>query len=167
MVESPLSIVPDETSFVLQTNHPIGTFRRSIDFRGAHAQLCPRLRQGGCGCNHGSQYTRHHGQGRTEEADREHEIPGVHGTVAPVKKHCGVSAPRHQPNRRFIVILIIYHNYHPFFLPALLFTEPLGKYLRRCCPFKHRCSRNLVVFANYEFTCIFEAESFLPGLKIQ
>lgn len=58
----------------------------------------PDLRQGGCGCNHGSQCTRHHGQGRTEEADREHEVSGVHGTVAPVEKHRGVSASRHQAN---------------------------------------------------------------------
>lgn len=68
--KSPLSVVPDETSFALQTDHLIGTFSRPIDFPvEAHALLCPRLRQGGCGCNHGSQYTRHHGQGRTEEAD--------------------------------------------------------------------------------------------------
>lgn len=88
--KSPLSVVPDETSFALQTDHLIGTFSRPIDFPvEAHALLCPRLRQGGCGCNHGSQYTRHHGQGRTEEADREHEVPGVHGTVAPVKEHRG------------------------------------------------------------------------------
>lgn len=91
--KSPLSIVSDETSFALQTDHLIGTFSRPIDFPvEAHALLCPRLRQGGCGYNHGSQYTRHHGQGRTEEADREHEVPGVHGTVAPVKEHRGVSA---------------------------------------------------------------------------
>lgn len=91
--KSPLSIVPDETSFALQTDHLIDTFSRPIDFPvEAHALLCPRLRQGGCGCNHGSQYTRHHGQGRTEEADREHEVPGVHGTVASVKEHRGVSA---------------------------------------------------------------------------
>lgn len=98
--KSPLSVVPDETSFALQTDHLIGTFSRPIDFPvEAHALLCSRLRQGGCGCNHGFQYTRHHGQGRTEEADREHEVPGVHGTVAPVKEHRGVSASRRQPNR--------------------------------------------------------------------
>lgn len=79
----------------------------------AHALLCPRLRQGGCGCNHGSQYTRHHGQGRTEEADREHEVPGVHGTVAPVEEHRGVSASRRQPNRRFIVICCFYRPFSP------------------------------------------------------
>ncbi|KAJ8681548.1 hypothetical protein QAD02_017340 [Eretmocerus hayati] len=41
----------------------------------------------GCGCNHGSQCTRQHGQGRTEEADREHEVPGQHGAVAPLQEH--------------------------------------------------------------------------------
>lgn len=120
-LESPLSIVPDETSFMLQTDHPIGTFSRPIDFPvEAHALFCPRLRQGGCGCNHGFQYTRHHGQGRTEEADREHEVPGVHGTVAPVQEHRGVSASRRQPNRRFIVICCL----SSFLLAcALLFTN--------------------------------------------
>lgn len=46
---------------------------------------------GGCGCNHGSQCTRQHGQGRTAQADREHEVPSQHGAVATVKEHCRVS----------------------------------------------------------------------------
>lgn len=74
------------------------------------------MRQGGCGYHHGSQCTRYHGQGRTEEADREYEIPGVHGTVASVEEHCGVSASWCQPNhqsrrhrRRHLHPLAAYH----------------------------------------------------------
>lgn len=90
-------------------------------FPEAHALFRSRLRQGGCGCNHGSQCTRHHGQGRTEKADREHEVPGVHGAVALVKKHRGVSALRRQPNRHL----------HPFsclslFLLAYYLRTPLS-----------------------------------------
>lgn len=40
---------------------------------------------------HGGQYPRSHGQGRTQEADREHEVPGVHGALAPLQVHSGVS----------------------------------------------------------------------------
>lgn len=36
---------------------------------------------------HGRQFAQQHGQGRTEEADREHEIPGVDGTLAAIEKH--------------------------------------------------------------------------------
>lgn len=42
---------------------------------------------------HGGQYPRSHGQGRTQEADREHEVPGVHGALAPLQVHSGVSTP--------------------------------------------------------------------------
>lgn len=50
--------------------------------------------------NHGSQCTRHHGQGITEEANREHGLPGSHGTVVAFEKHRGVSAPRRLSHRR-------------------------------------------------------------------
>jgi len=39
----------------------------------------------------GPQCSRSHGQGRTEEADREHEIPGYNGALAPVKEYSRVS----------------------------------------------------------------------------
>ena len=50
---------------------------------------------GGCGCNHGSQCARQHGQGRTAEADREHEVPGQHGPMAPLQEHRRVSTSIH------------------------------------------------------------------------
>lgn len=106
-----------DIAFALQVVHPIALSQRPIDFPVTHALFRSRLRQGGCGCNHGSQCTRHHGQGRTEKADREHEVPGVHGTVAPVKKHRGVSALRRQPNRHL----------HSF---SCLSLFPLAYYLR-------------------------------------
>lgn len=39
----------------------------------------------------GRQYARRHGQGRFEEADRKHEVPGVDGALAPLEEHCRVS----------------------------------------------------------------------------
>lgn len=66
----------------------------------AQALFRTRLRQGRCGCNHGSQYTRHHGQGRIEEANREYEVPSVNGTVASVEEYRGVSASRDNIGRR-------------------------------------------------------------------
>lgn len=35
----------------------------------------------------GRQYARRHGQGRSEEADREHEVPGVDGALASLEEH--------------------------------------------------------------------------------
>lgn len=37
---------------------------------------------------------RRHGQGRAEEADREHEVPGHDGALAAVQKHCSDAGVR-------------------------------------------------------------------------
>lgn len=43
----------------------------------------------------GPQYSRSHGQRGTEKADRKHEIPSLHGTLAAIEKHCCVSKTFH------------------------------------------------------------------------
>lgn len=43
------------------------------------------------GAPDGRQYASRHGQGRSEEADREHEVPGVDGALAAVEEHRRVS----------------------------------------------------------------------------
>ncbi|KAJ4444362.1 hypothetical protein ANN_06154 [Periplaneta americana] len=48
------------------------------------SELLPVLSPAG---RDGPQCSGSHGQGRTEEADREHEIPGNNGALAPVKEH--------------------------------------------------------------------------------
>lgn len=40
----------------------------------------------------GRQYARRHGQRRSEEADREYEVPGVDGALASLEEHCSVSS---------------------------------------------------------------------------
>lgn len=110
-----------DKTLALQAEHPIAG-GDPIDFPvEAHALFHSRLLLGGCGYNHGSQCTRHHGQGRTEEADREHEISGVHGTVASLEEHRGVSAPQYHPNTSVVVVSII-PRIHPLscLYPVLL-----------------------------------------------
>lgn len=46
---------------------------------------------------YGSQCDCYNGPGRTEEADREHEVPGVDGALAPLQEHRGVSTAHPPP----------------------------------------------------------------------
>lgn len=148
-------VPPMRPSSALRAQRPIATLKLKPSLliflcrRTRHPVL--DLRQGGCGCNHGSQCTRHHGQGRTEEADREHEVPGVHGTVAPVEEHRGVSASWCRSNRHLRRPRCRRpRRVHP--LVAHRFSSLLAYHLHTSMDtLARRCLRNPAISADYRF----------------
>lgn len=87
-IRSAWSFEPDH---ILAANHQSSSAISAISRRPVEPLKTPACTDGAETPPDGRQFYSDHGQGRFEKTDREHEVPGHYGALAPVEKYRSVS----------------------------------------------------------------------------